>query len=149
MKIKDIIITQDSLRNKEQVQNMVKFLENNKNFADKIVLSRFPDGKIYIQDGHHRLCALYISKRKFLESNEYTIKDWTYEQYLEINLELGWMTPYNPLTEIRIPDISFFKRKVNSLYSIQEKIDFIMNNKDLYSRKRTIHRIEELVNNIF
>ena len=145
MNIENVIITQEELRNPEQIPEMVKFVNLGGFFSDsdkKISLSRFPDSKIFIHDGHHRICAIYLAGRRHLSKTEYIITDWTYEDYLEINFVNNWITPFHPMYEIRIPDLSDFRNSVNNS---SDKVDFINCNKHLYAKPRKISKISELI----
>ncbi len=147
--ISDLIVTQDHIRNVGQLKNMIIFVKTGNKFQEKIILSRFPDSKIYIQDGHHRLCAMFLSKKYTIESNEYTIKDWKYEDYLDINFEQGWITPYHPYKEIRIPNLTDYKNNVYSYKFDTEKIKFINDTKFMYTKTRSIWSVQDLINNLF
>ncbi len=67
MLIDNLIIRQESLRNPEQLSEMILFINSGGSFTEKIILSQFPDSKLVIHDGHHRLCAIYLSGRTFFE----------------------------------------------------------------------------------
>jgi len=77
LKISDLIISQESLR--ESITEMIDHVngygfwfqyiidEFENKPANLISISRFPDGKMMIHDGHHRIVATYLSTvRDFL-----------------------------------------------------------------------------------
>lgn len=125
LKIEDLVVTQNGFRNPDQIQEMVAYVADGGIFDTQslsehsdgrdvrlINLVKFEDGRIFIHDGHHRVAAIYLGGRKFLSSDEYTIKSWKYEDYKTINFQVGWVTPYDPRIEVRIPDYFFFKEEV-------------------------------------
>ncbi len=111
-----------------------------------IQLSLFEDNQLYIQDGHHRIASTFAGGRKELRHDEFEVSLWRYSDYLEINPALDWFTPFDPRTEIRLPDIASFKNKARDLFVIdeQEAIKFIRNNKSLYAVPRKIFGIVEM-----
>jgi hypothetical protein len=149
--LENILVTQEWLRNAVQINGMVYHLINGGTFdsdaickfskrqAGLIQIARFPDGKLFLQDGHHRLMAVFLSRRDFLHSFEYEITDWTYQEYLDINFKQKWVTPYDPRTELRIEDYHSFKCGVFERYAVSEEdaIQYINENRDKYTIKRS------------
>ena len=121
MLIEGLIPTQQGLR--QTISSMVKYVkccgiwdqkalnDYTHGFSPLINLSMFPDKKIYIHDGHHRITATLLGGRDYLYTQEYTLQQWTYEQYLEINLDVGWVTPYDPRTHCRKSDFRQYKKR--------------------------------------
>jgi hypothetical protein len=156
MFIEGLIPTQQGLR--QTITQMVKYIKcsgiwdqkalNNYShgFAPLINLSMFPDKKIYVHDGHHRITATVLGGRDFLYSQEYVLQQWTYEQYLEINLDVGWLTPYDPRTHCRKSDFRQYKKKILALPP-EEAVKTILNSKDEYLEPRTIHNFKEFIAN--
>jgi hypothetical protein len=154
MYIDGLIPTQQGLR--ETISTMVKFIkccgiwdqktlnDYAHSFAPLINLSIIPDKKIYVHDGHHRINATVLGGRNFLYSQEYTIHEWTYEQYLEINLEVGWVTPYDPRTHCRKSDLRQYKKKILTLPP-EEALSVILNSSNEYLEPRTIHTFKEFI----
>jgi hypothetical protein len=107
---------------------------------------RFPDDKYMIHDGHHRLVSIYLGGREFIRSDEYVQKEWDYSDYLKINFKNGWVTPFNPIDEIRLPDIYGFKHAAIDLSKVNEAeaIKYILSNKQLYAKPRTISKVSSL-----
>lgn len=127
----DIIPTHNRLRNPSKV---FEFSSINK----PISLSRIED-KIYCHDGHHRLCWFYL--HGFYElTNEYKIINKTYEDYFSINREVGYLTPFDPRTECRIPHF-FPIKKILSKMSNED----IYRNRHLFIEKREIYNVTGLV----
>lgn len=132
--INRLFVTQHKLRYLDQLSQMVKFIREEGIWNEAALLeharlyhpgrvspliqiSRFPDGQDYIHDGHHRIITTWLGGRPFLLPEEYEITKWTYDEYLEINLPKGWMTPFDPRTHCRRPDLHEFKNSVRSMIS--------------------------------
>ena len=85
-------------------------------------ISRFPDGGMYLHDGHHRGVSIWLGGRDFLRPEEYTIRDWdSYDAYAYPNLSAKWYTPVSLDTEVRLPDTKNLKRFITE--AIERKAD--------------------------
>lgn len=71
MDITQIWVSQRNLRRADQIQAMIKTLANEN--LPRITLIRCEDGEIQVQDGHHRLVAIWLSGRNYLERHEYIL----------------------------------------------------------------------------
>lgn len=162
-----LIPTQKEVRNCAQIDAMKVFVENGGVFDRKsldqfaevrgtkasplIQITEFEDGQTYIHDGHHRLIAIYRAGREWLRYDEYEIKSWKYGDYQEINLDEGWMTPFDPRNEVRKADLAEWKRIVadnrilvgETSPSFPERgldidllVDYIRENKQKYAESR-------------
>ena len=129
--IDDLIPTQCHIRDFDLVLSMLQFTreggiflkENLKNQeAPLISISVFEDKLKYIRDGHHRTLSVWLSGRKYLKEGEYKLEDFKYSQFEEINLEKGWVTPFDPRTEVRIGDFVPFKKSLENGETITERI---------------------------
>lgn len=156
LRIEECFISQQGLRNVGQLADMVTFIKKGGRFNKEslnppgplIHIVRFEDGQLYIQDGHHRVCAMVLADRPFLWDDEYCIEDWKYEQYLEINFDCNWVTPYDPRIEVRYPDYGNYKEEVqkqidNHGYTNAER--FIEMYSHLYCCQRNFYHIRALV----
>lgn len=128
MLIDSIIPMQNSLRDLEQIAEMVDFVRGGGIFSRRaldlfaqekgmrssplIKIARFEDQATYLHDGHHRMTSIWLGGRRELDSQEYVIEDWKYQDYLEINLDQTWYTIYDPRKEVRKSNIKGFKNKV-------------------------------------
>jgi hypothetical protein len=155
-------IMHDEIRHKQQVVEMSWLVRNGlfwtrdvlRTHADKhhtlvprpIAIARFPDGRMMIRDGHHRCLATYIGGRAYLRHDEYTVETYTYEMYAEINFEVGFVTPFDPRTEVRVPDFTAFRQEVFQLYARnpEEAVAFIRQNKSRYARPHTRSNLAQL-----
>ncbi len=162
--INSIHVTQVGFRNEAQLAGMAEFVRLGGHFTKDsiseynthnpgtqsgwpIKLSRFEDGQLYCADGHHRLAAIVMGGRQYLEESEYEIRDWTYASYLEINLDCMWVTPFDLRTEIRFSDYTDFKKTVANLIrtSPEAAIEYIIANKHLYAVRRDVHSVHDIM----
>lgn len=160
MNLDTLIVTQHRLRVYDQLPGMVEFVlrggfwtkEVLCRYADErcllrpplIEISEFEDGLFYAHDGHHRLTATLMGGRQFLHTDEYRVTRWTYQQYLEINLTAGWMTPFDPRTRCRKHDISPFKAEITKLASDPRVEEIIRNRLNDYTEPRRFTHLSGL-----
>ena len=164
LSILGILVTQVGFRNEAQLKNMIMFARSggffNKESINRfnidnpgtqsgwpIKISRFEDGQLFCADGHHRLAAIVMSGRSCLHDSEYEIQDWKYSDYIEINFACRWVTPFDPRSEIRISDYSYFKNNVYDLFKVSEAeaIKFIRKNKSMYTISRESYNIYDIL----
>jgi hypothetical protein len=106
-------------------KNLQKFAEENHiRTAPIIKIARFEDGKLFLHDGHHRVCSILLGNRDFLEKDEFFVEDWFYADYMSINLEQKWYTVFDPRKEVRIADISKYKKMVDDFLNKSPKPNF-------------------------
>jgi hypothetical protein len=162
--IDDLSITQDGFRFPRQIQEMVELVASNGRFnlgalaahnngddLRLINIARFEDGRHFIHDGHHRVAAIYLGGRKFVHANEYEVTDWKYEQYLEINLDKGWITPFDPRIELRVPDYTAYKQYVMENLKAcgkESATAFIKMARTSYTRPRTMLTVQDLLRSL-
>lgn len=175
--IDSLIPMQNTLREAEQLPEMVEFIrggglfneetlvafaskkreESSKLFKlNPIKIIVFEDGAMYIHDGLHRSTAIWIAGRKFLDPKEYTIEKWTYKEYLEISIKDKWYTPFDPRKEVRINDFLFFKKLVEEFinkdpHPTDKEIEcFILDHygKKSYTESRSVNRISEVASRL-
>ncbi len=156
----------DEIRHKQQVVEMAWLVRDGlfwtrdalRAHADKhnapvshpIAIARFPDGRMMIRDGHHRCLATYIGGRAYLRHDEYRLEEYTYEMYAEINFEVGFVTPFDPRTEVRVPDLTEFRQEVFRLYARnpEEAVAFIRQNKSRYARLHRCNTLAQLAEHL-
>lgn len=162
MRISDLMILQDGLRNTPQVRAMIQFVRNggfwtleelqayskrlNVRVAPLMEIVQFPDGTRMVHDGHHRAIATVLGGRNCLRQDEYILKNWQYSDYENINFENRWVTPFDPKTEIRKADIFEFKNAALRAAEIDPKkaVEYILQNKNSYALPRKLFTIEQL-----
>jgi hypothetical protein len=106
------------------------------------------DGTFYIRDGLHRVCLIHLLGRPVFEM-EYSIEYQTCESFSQINLKCGWVTPFNPQTEVRKADFHHFKQEVMKMVE-ENKPDayikrFIESGKSCYCVPRGCHHTVECI----
>jgi len=72
MDIMNLWMSQRNLRRAKQIPGMVAALNRGERLP-KIVLCEGEDGEVHVQDGHHRLVAIWLSGRTRLERDEYLL----------------------------------------------------------------------------
>lgn len=162
--LESLLVSQDGVHTASQIPSMIEFVFDggifNSAFLDEwayikgikpsplIKITEFPDGLRLLQDGHHRCIAIYLGERKFLYPEEYVVEHWGYDNYAGINFVTGWVTPYNPKTEIRVPDFRKYKTAILDDVKAGKDHDqikaYIRANPDLYRKPRNVHTIMEL-----
>lgn len=97
-----------------------------------IAICCFEDGVRYIRDGLHRVLVIHLAGRP-LRSDEYIVENMTYDMFSTINLKKKWLTPFNPLTEMRTADFHSFKAEALKLTDEhKDYVAFIYLNKSRY-----------------
>ncbi len=136
----DLLVTHKSVRHWDDVQQMAEFVRRGgfwtldvlKEYAESIgskrvspliQISQFEDEQFFIHDGHHRSVSTHLGARNYLRDDEYEIKAWTYAEYLEINGELNWVTPFDPRDEVRLPDFASFQKEALRRYLLLKESD--------------------------
>lgn len=150
MKIDVLIPTQAGLRNLTKLVGMAELVRNGHVFNDgrPIDLSRFEDGQIYVHNGHHRVVACLMGERLELEDDEYKITDWKYAKYLEVNFDAHFVTPFDPLTEVRKADFKGFWEAVAYVQIHQGEDEarmFIHRHRYLYCQPRNVWRVRDVM----
>jgi hypothetical protein len=116
--------------------------------SPSIQIARFEDGRLFIHDGHHRVVSCLLGGRHVLYDEEFEIAECVYEKYMTFCLEKGWYTPFDPRTQVRVPDLTAFKSEVMRRYARDEPpariIEWILRNSHLYQEPRRIRSVSEL-----
>ena len=72
MQIADIYVSQRTLRRAGQLPAMQETLKEG-NCLPRITLGRGPEGHVQVEDGHHRLVAIWMTGRRELRKDEYLL----------------------------------------------------------------------------
>jgi len=72
---------------------------------------------------------------------------------MKINFKIGYVTPFDPRTEIRLSEFGFFKQQVHDMLyfdkkSEEEVMSFIYRSRDSFVKKREFSSIEDLVESV-
>lgn len=173
MNLESIIPMQNSLRNPEQLPEMIEFVRLGGIFTKEVLslfpkkklektsellkidslikIVRFEDGSLYVHDGLHRATAIWIAGRTYLDPREFVLENWKYDYYLEININENWFTPFDPRKEVRINDILVYKNMVKEFLgqkdrSIEEIRKYILDHYEAqsYTEPRSVKTIPEM-----
>jgi len=163
LSLDELLVTQPALRKPEQVAEMATFVSNGGHFDQRtlkmhaetcnshvsplIQVNLFEDGVYALMDGHHRCVSIWAAGRRYLCRDEYRQCNLTYADFAEVVFDKGWVTPYDPRTHIRLPDLITFKEVVERLrteHCDDKALQYILGNRQHYCRERTITGIGEL-----
>lgn len=161
MQIQDLLVSQSALRNPKHLPSMIEYIKDGgywtieylNHYAEKynlkspslISITRFENGILMIHDGHHRVTATVRGGRTKLDESEYKIVDMKLDDYRYPVPENGWITPFDPLTEVRIPDLTDYRELVQKLKNDDRygQIDpkWIKVLKPLYATQRLVRTV--------
>lgn len=133
MKINDLIPTHNELRSSSVLKYFRQQIKAGKKPQpiELIKVRYYPSytSRIYIHDGHHRAVAAKLERLESLTPDEYNIREVPYTDYLQINFDVGWVTPFDLMSEVRRADFFDFKNTVMYLFDNPEfsSIEFIKN----------------------
>lgn len=154
MNLNELLVSQEQIRNPAQIGAMIQFvkqgglwseLKSKKNYRP-ISITQFEDNRYMLHDGHHRVLSATLAGKNFLNADEYEIIPRTYNMYRSINIDADYVTPFDPLTEVRLPDFFEFKNQAIKIYKKNpiEGKNFILKNRFIYCKKRSVFTILEL-----
>ncbi len=149
--LSDLFITQRDLRHPEVLPKWENLVMTGKIFSEapiKIKISCFPDGKMFVRDGHHRCVSIHRSGRTWLDPLEFDYEFWgSYESWMHPNLERDWITPFDPRIELRLGNLSDFKKAFANFWHPDDQMAFIGQNRQMYCRPREgIYTVTDLSN---
>ena len=165
MKIKNLIVTQDSLRSTNSIDLMSKHVEkggywdieslekyskeNKIKVAPLIQITQFEDGKQFIHDGHHRIVATVLSGRDYLLPDEFCVTEWRYKDYDVLAAENGWFTPFDPRTHVRLGDFLPYKKMAKDAYARNLLSNaWVKEIEHLFKTKREFESVDALINKL-
>ena len=129
LSVNELFVTQKKIRNPEQLNSMIQFVQGGGFFTSNclnkhpsrgktsplIEITVFEDGKHFIHDGHHRAASILLGGRDFIDTTEYRIRNFNYENYLNPNLSAAWWTPFDPRVDVRLSDMTEYKKLMSQL----------------------------------
>lgn len=121
IQIVDLVVTQEGLRDFSKFLSMIDRLIDGESLTP-IKVSRIR-GRLFIHDGHHRVCAYWCHGIRVLEDNQYMLKDYDLEDYTFVNYHKGWLTPFDPFQQVRITDLGDVKQRIDKYLLEQTKQD--------------------------
>jgi len=168
LNVNEILVTQKKIRDEEQLILMTQFIQSGGFFTSNclskhksrgkispvIEITMFEDGRYFLHDGHHRAASILLGGRDFIDTTEYRIRNFKYDDYIHPNLSVDWWTPFDPRTEVRLPDMSEYKALMNKLVDQGASADVVLktieDNKALYSEARgDILTLQEFVDEFY
>lgn len=151
MNYDDIIPTHNSLR---RIDSFKYFLENPNEI--RLISSAKPalvlriDGKLYLNDAHHRLAAACLIQYP-IELIKMEFMDMTIEKMLTVNFKVGWVTPYDPRTHVRLNNCKTYKDSIMEMAKIDENVAMeailIAKKNNSYIEPRVVHKMSDLILN--
>ena len=152
LELASLRVTQVSLRTLRQMADLIEHLAGGGDWGcvateEAIQIVRFEDGELFLRDGHHRCVASLAAGRKALDPFEYKLEDWRYSSWAAPNLETGFITPYDPRTEIRVADLAPHRAAVDAVVSARGRPaaeEYIMANRESYLVPGGRHRFDTL-----
>ena len=140
----NLIVTQELIRNLDSVFYWIKEIIKG-GLLPKVKLTKFNDSPgLYIHDGHTRLIA-YCLMGVCMSDDEYEIIDYNLEEYMKVNLTVGYVTPFNPITHVRYSDFFHVKQFIiKQVEAGRLAVSDIPKLSNLYSRPRRITFLHEL-----
>lgn len=160
MDLDSLLVTHNSLRNPDKINELLK-LDNIDNILvnHKIPIMRIPQMRFFrevnlyfIRDCHHACVAslhhrLTNDKPLTLNEDEYTIEDYTFTDIWTANPEVGWVTPFNPITHVRKSNFYQYKTKVMQYLKEFPETDYntlIKECFDEYAEPREVLTVKDL-----
>ncbi len=170
MEFSNLAIEQESLRNINQIAEMVKFVKSGgfwtkrelQNYAPNstepmIQINKFSDGFLVLRNGHHRLVSTWLAGRFYLREDEYEVTHWPYSDpvnktgYLDICHKNHWYTPFDPRTHVRASDIKYFKVLAKDMFAFEPEnaVEWIESNSHLFRSPVTnIRTVSDLASSV-
>jgi len=160
LELDNLIVTHNALRNPSAINNILK----NENVIELIKRKPIPIMKIqqirfykpydmyFIRDGHHCLISYYhfklISNLPLqIEDDGYTIEERTFSELWTPNPDVGWVTPFNPITHVRKPNFISYKKRIMELRQSEPTVDLyplILSSTEEYSEIREVFTLKDL-----
>ncbi|ELR23573.1 uncharacterized protein ACA1_071950 [Acanthamoeba castellanii str. Neff] len=105
-----------------------------------IILALLPDERLYVWDGHHRVAAIHLGGRDHLLPEEYSTMRCNFKFAQTVSFATWFLTPFDPRTEIRVPEFGSFKNEVAVQLKKKKKPEA-----EMYVLPRTFESVAEMV----
>jgi hypothetical protein len=119
MRILDLFVTQNCIRSIKAIDDFQKIIRiSGFDTFEPIQLLKLKNTRtLYIWNGHHRLAAAYTEGIREIDDKHFSIMEMSRAQLQSINLDAGYVTPFDIINECRSCD--FLKYKTNVLESFK------------------------------
>lgn len=161
IEISKLVPTQEQLRDYSVVEEMRKYALAGGAFTknaiqsheggngDQLIQISSTGDTMYVLDGHHRIVAKLLAGQSHLFECEYEITDRKLSDFNSLNLDSGWLTPFNPVFEVRLNYTQKYKNTVTGMIDAKEHpwdiIAWIVGNEHMYKAPRSIKSFHEFV----
>ena len=106
----------------------------------------------FIRDKHHALTAYYhfllINESPLtISDDEFKIEEFTFSDIWTSNVDVGWVTPFNPVTHVRKPDFLKYKEAILKAYQADKTQDInkLINESFVdYAELRSVFTLKDL-----
>ena len=144
--IKQLIPTHNRLRDPESVNWWRERFRRGHYARTKspIMLVYFGGDDYLLHDGHHYAYGLYLEDGPEGEIHDFEVLDLSWVDYTSVNFAQRFVTPFDPRTEVRLPDFFDFKTRALDIYADRGKMKaerFIRENGRLFKEPRIAERI--------
>lgn len=149
--LNNLYVTHNELRNLESLKNHINQYNINGIISTdkKIKIANFGD-KQFVRDGHHFATFLYhISNENnpVISPRFYDVEYYEYHEFLDINLDVGWCTPFDVNQHVRKCELGDFRKTVEQIYITNGRLaaeNFIRTNTHLYLEDRQILTVRDM-----
>jgi hypothetical protein len=118
---------------------------SNREDAPSLIQIANIEGELFVHDGHHRVIAVALAKRHLIFDAELTVTKYTWEDYTKANIAKKWYTPFDPRTEVRLADLTRFRKMMANTQEFEElQLFTIKNFAHLYKTERTYKNVYEM-----
>lgn len=143
--IDQLIPTQKGTRRPHhQLEARRVYIRQKNRLPKPAILFQTPDGRLFIRDGHHDIELARQAGLTTLNHHQgdFIFEVWSHEEFQEINLAAGWVTPMELGVDFRRPELAGWKRLLQSLrdhWSPTQIEAFIRRHPEAYLVPRSHH----------
>ena len=137
MEINKLVPTHNRLRSPDELWSIYQYFISGK--SKPIVINTW-NKQNYIHDGHHRMVLSYWMGNNFVEPSQYILSKYTNKEYREICFDKNWVTPFDLVNYVRVPDFGTFKDAALK----KRSVGFIPDNYNLFRECREVNSLSRL-----